>query len=393
MTSIKPLSENGAVVRRKLARNTLFFAIGCVPDKRGGLELFLRQLGTELCRRGYGLVICGEGNPSDGIKAMFEDLPVAFEVIPHQGGLALANSVQMARLLVKYRPKILVYTLGGPIRTWPQIAQALRVPRIVYVDGTSRIHSRDKLSGLKARVARFLCSPISAVIAVSQFVKTTADSEGLISPYKTRVIYNGVERGAQDLANRSEFRLRFGIPTDRIVVTQVSWLVPEKGVHTLLEAAAIVLNQHPETHFVFVGDGPLRSSLLQRAKILGITDRVTLTGVISDPSLEGVYSGSDVCCQLSEWEEAFGFVIAEAMAAGRPVIGTCVGAIPELIRDGITGFLVPRGAPEIVANRIDVLIRDPAMREQLGRSARERCFQDFEIHRMVREYMSVFGLC
>src|SRR5205823_5139867 len=108
-----------------------------------------------------------------------------------------------------------------------------------------------------------------------------------------------------------EFRRRYQIPADRIVVTQVSWLIPEKGVDDLLVAARDVIAAEPRAHFVLAGDGAHRPNLERLARDLGIASQVTFTGPVVDPLGEGLFAASDIVCQLSRWEEVFGYVNAE----------------------------------------------------------------------------------
>jgi glycosyltransferase involved in cell wall biosynthesis len=82
---------------------------------------------------------------------------------------------------------------------------------------------------------------------------------------------------------------------------------------------------------------------MKDAEAMGLAAHITWTGLVQDPFAEGVYDVADIVCQLSEWEELFGWMIAEAMAYKKPIVATRVGGIPELVEDGVTGFLVERG--------------------------------------------------
>jgi glycosyltransferase involved in cell wall biosynthesis len=125
---------------------------------------------------------------------------------------------------------------------------------------------------------------------------------------------------------------------------------------------------------------------------LGIADRVIFAGRISDPLGAGLYAASDIVCQLSRWEEAFGFTISEAMASGKPVIATRVGGIPELIRDGENGYLVPRGDGDAVADRILMLAEDSHLRDSMGEAGYEICRTKFDLATNVAALLGHFGL-
>src|SRR5256886_16539959 len=104
---------------------------------------------------------------------------------------------------------------------------------------------------------------------------------------------------------------------------------------------------------------------------MGLEDHVTWTGMIEDPFGEGVFDAADVVCQLSRWEEVFGWMIAEAMAHAKPVVATRVGGIPELIVDGASGFLVDRGDVKSMSQRVLELLSGSPTRSRMGNAARQ----------------------
>jgi len=124
----------------------------------------------------------------------------------------------------------------------------------------------------------------------------------------------------------------------------------------------------------------------------GLTSRLTLTGQIDDPLSEGLFAASDVVCQLSRWEEAFGYVNVEAMASGKPVVGTRVGGIPEIIRDGVTGFLAERGDVPTIAKRVIQLLREPALRLRMGQAGRDVCRENFNLKTNVAKLVQMYGV-
>src|SRR5262249_11839095 len=125
---------------------------------------------------------------------------------------------------------------------------------------------------------------------------------------------------------------------------------------------------------------------------LGLQDHVTWTGLVDDPLTEGVYAAADIVCQVSRWEEVFGYVIAEAMACGKPLIGTKVGGIPELVRDGETGFVVRRGDNAAIAERILELSFDSGLRSQMGCQGRRIVERNFDLERNVDRVLQLYGI-
>ena len=186
-------------------------------------------------------------------------------------------------------------------------------------------------------------------------------------------IYNGVDFSRvsnNGAGNGTSFRETHAIPKDRIVVVQVSWIIPEKGIGDLLAAAQLVIAKNLAVHFVLIGEGDHREAFTRQAEELGLKGHVTWTGLVQDPFAEGVYDAADIVCQASRWEEAFGQVIAEAMAYGKPVIGTRVGGIPELIENDVSGFLIQRGDIESLADRILRLAENVELRQRMGNAGR-----------------------
>jgi glycosyltransferase involved in cell wall biosynthesis len=208
------------------------------------------------------------------------------------------------------------------------------------------------------------------------------------------VIYNSVDtsRGVQSSDAAVTFRRKYGIPDTRAIVTQVSWLIPEKGIADLLEAAALVLKEKPEVQFVLVGDGASRDEYVRLAARMGIQDHLTWTGLVQDPLGDGVYAAADVVCQVSRWEEVFGYTIAEAMTCAKPVVGTRVGGIPEVIQDGQTGFLVPRGDANQIADRILTLLGQPNLRIRLGEEGRRVAAARFDLKQNVSKLLDLYGI-
>jgi glycosyltransferase involved in cell wall biosynthesis len=169
-------------------------------------------------------------------------------------------------------------------------------------------------------------------------------------------------------------------------------MIPEKGIPELLETARILLSTNPRAHFVLVGEGAYREQFMNDARTMGIADHITWTGLIQDPFGEGVYEAADIVCQLSDWEELFGWMIAEAMAYGKPIVATKVGGIPELVNDSVSGFLVERNDPVSAAERLNRLAGDPELRRRLGDAGREVVREKFDLRRNVSQLIRLYGL-
>ena len=189
-----------------------------------------------------------------------------------------------------------------------------------------------------------------------------------------------------------DFRRKYSIPEARAVVLQVSWIIPEKGIRELLEAARLVLQKDDQVQFVFVGEGDFREQYAKEALAMGLGDHVTWTGLVKDPFGEGVFDAADIVCQVSNWEEVFGWVIAEAMAYGKPIVGTKVGGIPELVSDGESGFVVARGDTVAMSEKILSLVKNPELRKRMGLKGAAAVAANFDLHLNVRRLIQLYGI-
>jgi glycosyltransferase involved in cell wall biosynthesis len=207
------------------------------------------------------------------------------------------------------------------------------------------------------------------------------------------LVYNGVDlsRVKPDSNRGDHFRERFGIPHGKILVVQVSWIIPEKGVGDLLRVAQLVSAKSDNVHFAIIGEGPYREQYMKESEAMGLQNTISWTGLIKDPFGEGVFDAADIVCQLSRWEEVFGWMIAEAMAYGKPIVATCVGGIPELVTDE-TGFLV---APDDISAASEAVLRfaqSPELRSKLGRGGKEKIESNFALRERVGQLIGVYGI-
>lgn len=206
---------------------------------------------------------------------------------------------------------------------------------------------------------------------------------------KVLTIPNGIDsaRFQVEENDRTAARLSLGIGTGQLAVGVVANLRPMKGHLDLLRAFATLKVTYPQVHLFFAGEGPCRREISETAIQLGIADQVHLLGLRTD--IPSILAAMDVFVLPSHWEGMPGSVM-EAMAAGLPVIGTSVGGIPELIVDGVTGYLVQPGDSAVLGDRLAALFADHRHREALGRAAAERIKEHFSLNRMVRATESMY---
>jgi glycosyltransferase involved in cell wall biosynthesis len=168
---------------------------------------------------------------------------------------------------------------------------------------------------------------------------------------------------------RADARARLGLPAAAFVIVGLGRLVPIKGYDLLLDALPSVVAALPATRLLLVGGGPLRPVLEAQAARLGLTERMTITGMTRD--VVTALAAADVLVAPSR-NEGMGRAIVEAMALGVPPVGTTVGGIPSVIVDGECGRLVPPEDPGTLARVLVELGQAPGVRASLGEAARRR---------------------
>lgn len=383
-------------IETRPSMGTVLSVLGLWPRYIGGSEIYLRELARQLDEYSWQSVICFIKEPSPQVR-QFLSLPnVTIEVLENADAPNGAALKKFARIMRTHRPDILHLHLVGFLGFYPWLARVISAKRVFFTDHGSRpenyVSARAPL--WKRQAVRLINHPMTKVISVSDYNRACMMTMDLLPADRFSRIYNAVDfsRVTNGGGKGITFRSKYGIPTDRTVVLQVSWIIPEKGIGDLLEAARLVIAQNEKVHFVLVGEGNDRSRFMKQADEMALSKHITWTGLVDDPFAEGVYDAADIVCQASRWQEAFGQVIAEAMACGKPVVATRVGGIPEVIQDGKSGFLVDKGDSRALAERILQIAGDRNLQLEMGRAGRSVAREKFELEGMVRQVIGLYGI-
>jgi len=226
------------------------------------------------------------------------------------------------------------------------------------------------------------------MIAISQPMLEWAQREKIAPPEKFVKIYSGIE--VERFRNQTpspELKSRFGIQPEETVIGVVSKLWEGKGHEVLIDAVARLLDSGCRVKLLIVGEGYLEEKLREEVKRLGIEKNVVFTGFWSDvPEITAILDIS----VLPSFYEGMGRVVLEAMAAGKPVVASRVGGVPEFVEDEVTGYLISPGDVEALVDRLKTLIGDSDLRQKMGQQGAERMRHEHSAETMVSMIHQVY---
>lgn len=234
--------------------------------------------------------------------------------------------------------------------------------------------------------SRWKYSQVDCFIANSGAIRDRLVGDG-IPREKITVVNEGVDVERIVRLPAANVHAEFYLPTHAPVVGNVAALVPHKGQHHLIDAAALVVRDVPDARFVIVGDGELRESLEKHIKDKHLERHVFLAGFRAD-ALE-LTKGFDLFA-MSSVSEGMCTALVDAMAASKAAVATTAGGISEVMVDGETGFLVPPRDERAMAEKLVRLLKDRTLRERMGQAALARARDRFTVERMVEGTAAVY---
>jgi glycosyltransferase involved in cell wall biosynthesis len=217
---------------------------------------------------------------------------------------------------------------------------------------------------------------VDGVVAISQSIVDRLSEAG-VARGSIRLIHSGIDPEPFRLAARDERR-----PNTPTIVAVVAVLEERKGHRFLFDAARMLKDRGRTVNYLLAGDGSHKAHLQQRVQMLGLQKEVSFLGFVKD--VANFLSSIDVLV-LPSLYEGLGVAALEGMAAGKPVVGTRVGGLAELIVDGQTGFSVPPGDGPALAEAIEKLLDDPSIAHAMGQKGAERVVKNFTIAQTAKQ--------
>jgi glycosyltransferase involved in cell wall biosynthesis len=346
-------------------------------DTFGGSEQSLLHLLAGLDRGRWRPVLIH--HPAPGLRQLVQGAAaagVAVRAVPRVSDRNFAWRLPgFVGALAAEQPAVFHAHLNWPLACkFGFLAARLRgVPAIV---GTAQLFVEALVNGSVRLQQRVVSAGVHRYFAVSSHVAERLAASFGIPEGKLGVVYNGIDPAPFELPPDPGLRAELTKGAQASVVLTLARLSPQKGIDTLLAAAASV----PTAHFVIVGDGPDRPTLEAQAGALGVAGRVSFLGHRRDvPALLQ-------CCDLfvlPSLFEGLPLAVLEAMAAGKPVVASRIGGTDEAVLDGVTGLLVPASDPAALAEAIRTVLADSSLAGRLGAAGRARLHAEFTARHMV----------
>ena len=351
----------------------------------GGLERVATSLTIALSRKGDHVIVCSAGRARD------------LTILPDELAAAGIEVVEIPR--PRPEPRLL-------------IASAARIARVIRAERPDVVHAHNPAAAVASMLARFLARRRSVAIVATfhglasgetrhaaRALRIAADVVVGIGPAATRELADAgfpearlvtVANAVVAVPTRSEHdvRVEFGAERSELLVT-VGRYTPEKNQRLLLDALAILGPRRPQLRALIVGLGPLEADLAAQIDTLGLSEVATLTGPRADAV--DLIAAADILVSTSS-REGLGLTLLEALAVGTPVVATAVGGVMDVLADGRAGLLVPPDDAAALAEAIERMLDDGALRDRLVAHGLEHVATNFDADAMVDGYRAAYSV-
>ncbi len=239
------------------------------------------------------------------------------------------------------------------------------------------------------KVSQYLLDRVAMVVAVSNQVQRSLEAGG-VTAKRVKTVYSGVEQFDEaGMGQGVDIKTQLHIPADAVVLGTVGNLLPIKGYETMIDALPSILAIVPNTHYIVVGAGSAEygAALHQRCLDRGVAERVHFVGF--QERVTPFLSAMDLYVQPSR-DEAFGLAAVEAMMAGRAVVASNVGGLPEVVDHGQSGVLVEPDDPVRLSGAILELLRDTGRLNTMGRYGAARAAKRFDVLSTIRSIEGIY---
>ena len=352
----------------------------------GGVSSYVLSLSRALVRRGHALTIASGGGSLEpqaaaaGIRHWLAPMHTSAEFSPQ---VFRAARQVLERLRAEPVDVLHAHTRVGQVVA-DRLSRRTGIPYVTTWHGFFHPNLGRRL---------WPCAG-ARTIAISEPVRRHLIEAFHVPTGRIRLVWNGVE--PSEFAQRppaeilARFRVQHRLPEGGPVIGSVGRLASGrvKGFDLLLAAARLLLRRHADLRLLVVGDGPRRPFLEKKVDALGLRECARFTGSLADVRVP--LALLDVFVFPVRWPEGFGLALIEAMAAGKPVVATRAGAVPDIVEHGRQALLVEPEDPQALAEAVATLLHDPAAAARLGAAAQQRVRERFSLERVTDEVEAVY---
>lgn len=362
----------------------IFFLNSCL--EWGGGEKWTLDTAYALNRLGYDVIIGSK--PQSVLFKRAQEMGLQVKKTPVKNSLSALDPYQLisfCNYLKKQTIDVIFLNLSHDLKFGGLASKLAGINKVIYV--------RSIATPIKDRwYYRFLFKNcITDIIANSQATKETIlqNTAHWLKEEKIKVIYNGIKT---DFVNKdrkhlgNNIRKEYNIAENMIVMVNIGRLTYEKGHSYLLDAVSIMRKELENFKVLIVGQGELENKIRSQIKELALEKYIILTGFRND--IFDILYHSDFLIHTALWE-GFGYVIAEAMAMGKPVVSTNVSSIGELVLDKETGYLAESKNPDDIAHKALMMI-EQLKNKKYGKKGQQTIEENFSLDKMITELEKYF---
>lgn len=360
-----------------------------VAQAAGGVDRYIRMLLKYLDKEKFeNILVCSQdfhGEDYDGLVDSFEQIEMNRAI-----GMSDLNSIrEVQKLIKKYNPDI-VYAHSSKAGAIARVADIGLKNCCVYNPHGWAFNMRcsAKKKAMYTAIEKVAAPFCDRIICISDAEKQSALDKNICKEDKLQVIFNGVDIEAYESGEHGKVkRAALNIPEDAFVVGMVGRISPQKAPDVFVRMAKLVKDEIPNAHFIIVGSGNQEAEIRKYAEDNGFSGNLHITGWVDDPMSR--VELFDVACLLSRWE-GFGLALPEYMMAGKPIVASCVDAIPNIIRDGENGLLVEADDATGASEAVLRIYQDRSLKDKLVAQGLEDVHNRFNARRVSKEHKELF---
>lgn len=395
--------------------NICIFAKSTLAHRMGGMEIHGDLLSKGLAARGHQVVVITTRHPEgliveerDCVQTYyFPESPSALYSRAWWRG-SIAKFTELARGI---EFDVLISQSVAAYAYCRNLKKEVGLPLVAFMQGTplgelrsvwNQVQTAQELfffftkifpDILLRSIPWFRCTLDAAdvVVAASHQLADDLRREFPFVAEKLTTILNGVDTTIfyPDEGKRTTIRKKFSIALDEKLILMAGRLDKQKGMDDGLQAFARLRSSFGRVKLIMVGEGPFRMTLERLAEILEIQRDVIFTGPVVTQEMPGYYNACDVFLNPTRRMEGLPFVIAEAMACGRPIVSTKIGGTPSAIEDGINGFLVAPGDIQAMTSKLLTLLSNERLSTSIGEQARRKAVVALDVQQMIDSTLAV----